>query len=241
MTNKDTCTMTDSDGQLVTPNGTIFRLRLATMDDLDSILALQNSVAQGLPYDMFATDGPDFYAAILNGGGQIMLAEEEGQPGTLAGASVIRFPCPDEEENLARNAGLTEDCHARARHLESVFISKSYQGARLAEHLIRANLRADSSGRTLSLATVWPLNLPSLRLHLGLGLYVHSFALKYGGRPRFILTSGPGLPDFATEAVRIPLTENFEPHQQMLACGMAGTALIRGDSGPMLEYRPLKK
>ncbi|MBQ8173145.1 MAG: hypothetical protein IJ034_04300 [Mailhella sp.] len=233
--------MTDSDGQLGSPNGTIFRLRLATMDDLDSILALQNSVAQGLPYDMFATDGPDFYDAILNRGGQIMLAEEEGQPGTLAGASVIRFPCPDEEENLARNAGLEKDCHARARHLESVFISKSHQGVRLAEHLIRANMQADSSGRDLSLATVWPLNLPSLRLHLGLGLYVRSFALKYGGRPRFILASGPEQPDFDAEAVLIPLTELFEDHQKMLTYGMAGTALLRGNSGPMLEYRPLNK
>ena len=233
--------MTDSDGQLITPNGTIFHLRLATMDDLDSIVALQNSVAQGLPYDMFATDGPDFYAAILNGGGQIMLAEEKGHAGALAGTSVIRFPSPDEEENLARDAGLTEDCHARARHLESVFISKSYQGVRLAEHLIRANMQADRSGRTLSLATVWPLNLPSLRLHLGLGLYVHSFALKYGGRPRFILTSGPSQPDFAAEAVCLPLRENFDPHQKMLARGMVGTALIHGNSGPILEYRPLKK
>ena len=76
--------MTDSDGQLVTPNGTVFHLRLATVDDLDSIVALQYSVAQGLPYDMFATDGPDFYAAILNGGGQIMLAEEKGHAGALA-------------------------------------------------------------------------------------------------------------------------------------------------------------
>ncbi|MBQ9104591.1 MAG: hypothetical protein IJY48_00405, partial [Mailhella sp.] len=69
----------------------------------------------------------------------------------------------------------------------------------------------------------------------------HSFALKYGGCPRFILTSGPEQPDLAAEAVCIPLTENFEPHQKMLTRGMAGTALIRGDSGPMLEYRPLKK
>ena len=233
--------MTDSDCQLITPNGTVFRLRLATMADLDSIVALQNNVAQGLPYDMFATDGPDFYAAILNGGGQIMLAEEDGHAGTLAGASVIRFPSPDEEENLARDAGLEKECHAKARHLESVFINKRHQGVRLAEHLIRANMRADSPGRTLSLATVWPLNLPSLRLHLGLGLYVHSFALKYGGRPRFILSSGPSQPDFAAEAVYIPLTENFEPHQKMLAQGMAGTTLIRGATGPLLEYRPLKK
>jgi len=233
--------MTYSDCQLITPNGTVFRLRLATMTDLDSIVALQNNVAQGLPYDMFATDGPDFYAVILNGGGQIMLAEEEGHPGALAGASVIRFPSPDEEENLARNAGLEKECHVKARHLESVFINKRHQGIRLAEHLIRANMRADSSGRTLSLATVWPLNLPSLRLHLSLGLYVHSFALKYGGRPRFILTSGPSQPDFAAEAVCIPLTENFEPHQKMLAQGMAGTTLIRGATDPLLEYRPLKK
>ncbi len=228
------------ENELTARNADDFSLRVATFGDLDAILALQKDVARDLPEVSFATDGFDFYAAVLAGLGRVLLAEPADAAGTLAGASVLRFPHPDEAENLARDAGLPRELHGEARHLEAVYVRREYQGRGLAERLVRTNMEEDDSGRPLSLATVWPLNLPSLKLHLGLGLYVHSFALKYGGRPRFILASGPEQPDWEAEAVLVPLTDDFAEHQKMLTSGYAGTALRNGENGPALEYRPLK-
>ncbi len=165
----------------------------AQKGDLDALAQLADGVEQKLPSrDMFVADGPDFFAAIIQGQGSILLAVDEG--GRIAGASVIRFPSPDDEENLGLALGFDSSRLTKVRHLESVFVLDSFRGCGLASRLIRKNMALTAgSGRNLSLATIWPGNLPSLSLHFSLGLSIRAFALKYGGRPRFILAGGDGL------------------------------------------------
>lgn len=214
-----------------------FRFRSALATDIDALVALEQTVEAALPSrDMFATDGREFYVPIVSGAGHILLAEDAD--GALAGVSVIRFPEADEEDNLGRELGLNADSLARVRHLESVFIRSDCQGKKLAERLVRENMRlTEPSGRTLSCATVWPLNTASLRLHLALGLHVRAFAFKYGGKARFVLSDAAPV---AAEALIFVPCGDFSTHQALLAEGYAGVALHRHpDSQGEVEYRKL--
>lgn len=200
-----------------------FLLRSAGMEDLDDLVLLEKSVECALPNrDMFVTDEREFYEPVIRGRGHILLALDSRNH--LAGASVIRFPDPDEEENLGHDLSLSSRQLSKVRHLESVFIRPDVQGKNLAERLIRENMRlTGQSGRTLSLATVWPGNAASLKLHLRLGLLIRAFAIKYGGRPRFILMSGC-VPDVHA----VPLfaeSMDFDRHRELLKAGLAGTSV----------------
>lgn len=212
------------------------RFRPAVSSDIDALVALEEAVERALPHrDMFATDGHDFYMPIVAGAGHILLAED--REGRLAGVSVIRFPSVDEEENLGRELSLPENHLSCVRHLESVFVRPDCQGRKLAERLIRENMRlTEASGRTISCATVWPLNIPSLRLHLELGLFVRAFAFKYGGKPRFVLASEGSAVAFGP-AVSIP-AQDVDAQRAMLTQGCWGTAVCRnGAEGFLVEYR----
>lgn len=215
-----------------------FRFRSALATDIDALVDLESAVESALPSrDMFATDGREFYVPIVAGAGHILLAEDT--EGRLAGVSVIRFPAVDDEENLGRELRLPEEHLSLVRHLESVFIRSDCQGKKLAERLIRENMRrTDAFGRNLSCATVWPLNLPSLRLHLALGLHIRAFAFKYGGKARFVL--GNAVPVSADSAPVFVPCDDFVSHQALLEMGYVGTALHRRSDGQSeVEYRKL--
>lgn len=216
-----------------------FLLRSAGPNDLDELVALEHDVEQALPCrDMFATDEREFYEPIIRGKGHILLAFDEG--GKLAGASVIRFPASDDPENLGLSLSLPPERLAAVRHLESVFVRPDIRGKRLAERLVRENMRLTKGcGRTLSMATVWPGNAASLKLHLNLGLRIRAFALKYGGKPRFILMNGD---DVAKNAVPVFVRAmDLDGHRAQLAAGMAGVAIRTQPNQQefMVEYRPV--
>ena len=217
-----------------------FLLRTAGLDDLDALVRLEEIVEQALPSrDMFATDDKAFYVPIVHGEGRILLALDEQN--TLAGASVIRFPAADDPENLGLTLSLPKGLLAKIRHLESVFVRPDLRGKRLAETLIRENMRlTENCGRTISMATAWPGNAASLRLHMRFGLYIRAFALKYGGKPRFILMSG-GIPDDNAAPVRIDAMDT-ERNCKLLKTGLAGTAVHPLQDGKHfeVEYRPLR-
>lgn len=216
-----------------------FLLRSAGPNDLDELVALEHDVEQALPCrDMFATDEREFYEPIVRGKGHILLAFDEG--GKLAGASVIRFPASDDPENLGLSLSLPPERLAAVRHLESVFVRPDIRGKRLAERLVRENMRLTKGcGRTMSMATVWPGNAASLKLHLNLGLRIRAFALKYGGKPRFILMDGD---DVAKNAVPVFVRAmDLDGHRAQLAAGMAGVAIRTQPNQQefMVEYRPV--
>jgi GNAT superfamily N-acetyltransferase len=195
----------------------------ARKSDLDALALLAAGIEHDLPSrDMFVADGPDFFASIIQGQGNILLAVDES--GRIAGASVIRFPSPDDEENLGRALRFDAPHLTRVRHLEAVFVQESFRGCGLAGTLIRKNMALTAgSGRDLSLATIWPGNLPSLSLHFSLGLSIRAFALKYGGKPRFIMAGGDGLKLLPPE--QSCLSMDFEGHKTFLARGLVGCGI----------------
>lgn len=215
-----------------------FSFRPCRTEDLDELVRLEHDVEQGLPSrDMFATDERDFYEAVLRGGGSILLAVNPA--GQLAGASVIRFPAPDDPDNLGRELGFSPEQLARVRHLESVFIRQESRGRKLAERLLRENLsRTEARGRDIFMATVWPGNASSLNLHMGLGLFIRGFAFKYGGRPRFILMGSPKPPAFSGDPAFVP-SGDIAMHRLLLEQGMAGIRILRSqeDDDFFIGYR----
>ena len=217
-----------------------FFLRSAGPNDLTALVALEHEVEQALPNrEMFATDEKEFYEPIVRGAGHILLAFDA--KGSLAGVSVIRFPSADDPENLGRSMALPESELANVRHLESVFVRPDTRGKGLAERLIRENMRLTGPcGRTISMATVWPGNAASLRLHVRLGLYLRGFALKYGGKPRYILMSG-GTPAEDAEPTTADALDTARSCE-LLKAGLAGTVVCPLPDGnhAAVEYRPLR-
>ena len=199
----------------------IFSLQSATLEDLDELIQLEKYVEQCLPSrDIFATDERPFYETILRGQGHILTARDTH--GAMAGASIIRFPSPDDPEHLGHSLGLSRSEMLQVRHLESIFIRPDCQGRKLADMLLRENMRlTEDSGRNLSMATVWPGNIASLKLHMHHGLFICAFALKYGGKPRFILAGGPQPPQLEKHAEAIPITD-LGSQQKKLAQGYLG-------------------
>ena len=216
-----------------------FFMRTALSSDLDDLVRLENDVEKALPdRDMFATDEREFYEPIVHGQGHILLAFDNNQ--RLAGASVIRFPDANDPDNLGYDLSLSKDQRTRVRHLESVFVRSDVRGNHLAENLVRENIRmTNDQGKTLSLATVWPGNAASLKLHMNLGLWIRALALKYGGRPRFILMNG-GHPSEKTAPLFVGAMD-MEKHRSLLASGLAGVAIHQCSekNGFMVEYRSL--
>ena len=214
-----------------------FSFRSAESPDIDALVTLEKAVEAALPSrDMFAIDDADFYVPIIAGAGHILLAFDEEQE--LAGVSVIRCPSPDDAENLGHTLGLCEDDLLRVRHAESIFIRPDCAGFGLAGRLLRENLRiTEDIGRDLTFATIWPHNTPSLKLHLACGFHIRAFALKYGGKPRFVLMSSPSAPVFSEE-VQYASAGDFETHKRLLAGGWAGTGCRVSPAGEAsIEYR----
>ena len=211
--------------------------RSATNADIGELVRLEEEVERALPSrEMFAIDGPEFYEPIIAGAGHILLAcDSRG----IAGVSVIRFPDADDPENLGHCLPLSLPHLTRVRHLESVFLRPDCRGKRLAETVIRMNLdHTSASGRSICMATVWPMNIPSLRLHLGLGMHIRAYALKYGGKPRFILMDDGKTLSPGKRAITVP-ADDLAAHERLLGEGMAGTNLIRKDGTYCIEYRTI--
>jgi len=211
--------------------------RSATSADIGELVRLEEEIERALPSrEMFAIDGPEFYEPIIAGAGHILLACDAGG---IAGVSVIRFPEADDPENLGHCVSLPFPYLTNVRHLESVFLRSDCRGTRLAETVIRMNLdHTSASGRNISMATVWPMNIPSLRLHLGLGMHIRAYALKYGGKPRFILMDEGKTLSLGERFLSVPV-DDLAAHARLLGSGMTGTNLIRKDGTYCIEYRSI--
>lgn len=193
----------------------------ALMKDLPELVSLQNHVALHLASaEAFATDDMDFYKPIVTGEGHILLARDT--QGLLAGASVIRYPSIDDQENLGHLVYSDAESLRRVRHLESIFIRENCRGKGLSRCLLKENIRATNvSERDILMATVWPCNLSSLKLHLKAGLAILAFAYKYDGKPRFILSSHR--PELASvlEKKMVPASD-MKMHEELLHSGWIG-------------------
>ncbi|MBO4318142.1 MAG: hypothetical protein J5855_07700 [Mailhella sp.] len=201
-----------------------FTFRLAEKSDIDSVILLGREVEQKLPVrGMFQTDERSFYEPVLQGGGSILLAHDE--QGGLAGVSVILFPEADDVENLGFDLCLDRQSRAKVRQLDTVFIRADCRGKALAGKLVQKNLGLTvRKDKPYSLATVWPGNVPSLRILFSLGLTLRAFAYKYGGKPRFIAMGGDVLPVFESGQAEVPAME-FDTVKNYFRLGWLGTGL----------------
>ena len=212
---------------------TRFTFRTALPADIPALVALEERVESGLPSrDMFAIDGPEFYVPIVAGAGHILLAFDDKM--ALAGVSVMRYPAADDPENLGLELGFPQNDLCRVRHAESIFIRPDCGGHGLASRLLRDNMSmTEACGRDFVLATIWPNNAASLKLHLACGFQIRAFALKYGGKPRFILLKQKKEVRLS-ETCEYVLSTDFETHKVMLASGMTGTECRQNDAGAIL-------
>lgn len=213
-----------------------FTFRPARLEDIPALVALEEEVEKCLPSrDMFAIDGPEFYTPILAGAGHILLAFDN--TGLLAGVNVLRYPAVDDSENLGHNIGLAPSELARVRHMESIFLRPDCQGYGLAYTLQKEAMRLwNGDGKDISLATVWPCNVPSLTLFFRLGFSVRAFAYKYGGKPRFILMqTSESLP--LDKSVTYALATDFDEHCRLLALGMVGTCIKREGESILIGFQ----
>ena len=216
-----------------------FTFRTATAKDLGALVALERAVETALPNrEMFAIDDEDFYVPIVGGAGHILLAFDQFQK--LAGVSVIRFPEKDDPENLGLEVGLSGNDLSRVRHAESIFIRPDCGGMGLASRLLTDNLAyTDGVGRDFCFATIWPLNAPSLKLHLSCGFHIRAFALKYGGKPRFVLMRSPE-PLSLSENVTYVDAADSARHMELLGRHAVGTGCRLSSSGRLeIAYRRL--
>jgi CheY-like chemotaxis protein len=91
--------------------------------------------------------------------------------------------------------------------------------------------------KTMAGERIYPDNTPSLKLHLACGFHIRAFALKYGGKPRFVLMRSPSAPVFSEE-VQYASAGDFETHKRLLAGGWAGTGCRVSPAGEAcIEYR----
>lgn len=217
---------------------TPFTFRPARLDDIPALVALEEEVEKSLPSrDMFAIDGPDFYKPILAGEGHILLAHDEA--GQLAGVNVLRYPSVDDSENLGLNVGLDPSELVRVRHMESIFLRPDCQGYGLAYKLQQEAMRLwNDDGKDISLATVWPCNVPSLTLFFRLGFTVRAFAYKYGGKPRFILMHRNEALLLDETVTYAPATD-FDEHCRLLALGMVGTGVKREGESILIGFQSI--
>jgi len=216
-----------------------FTFRSATPKDIGELVALERAVESALPSrEMFAIDDEDFYVPIVEGSGHILLAFDQYQK--LAGVSVIRFPAQDETENLGLEIGLSGNDLSRVRHAESIFIRSGCAGMGLASRLLTENLAyTDGAGRDLCFATIWPLNAPSLKLHLSCGFHIRAFALKYGGKPRFVLMKSPEPLSFSENVTYVDAADSAR-HMELLGRHAVGTGCRLSSSGRLeIAYRRL--
>ncbi len=202
-----------------------FSFRQAMESDLDSVIRLSREVELKLPVrGMFQADDRTFYEPLLRGGGNILLAHDAH--GGLAGVSVILYPDADDAENLGRDLCLDRQARGMVRQLDTVFIRPDCRGKALAGRLVQKNLGMTArEDKPYSLATVWPGNVPSLRILFSLGLTMRAFAYKYGGKPRFIATGGDDLPDLGSGRVEVPVMD-FGMARDHFRLGWIGTGLV---------------
>ncbi|WP_458400623.1 N-acetyltransferase family protein [Mailhella sp.] len=216
-----------------------FTFRSATAKDLEALVALERAVEASLPNrEMFAIDDEDFYVPIVEGAGHILLAFDQFQK--LAGVSVIRFPALDDPENLGLEVGLSGKALCRVRHAESIFIRPDCGGMGLASRLLTDNLMyTDGVGRDLCFATIWPLNAPSLKLHLSCGFHIRAFALKYGGKARFVLMRSTKPLSFSENVTYVDAADSVH-HTELLERHAVGTGCRLNSSGTLeIAYRRL--
>lgn len=160
-------------------------IKKADYHDMDAITRLNTEANKYLEDpSWFCMDEPDFITRHIGGEGFILKASDNQ---ILAGFLIVRFP-NQAEDNLGIYLNLTKEQMRQVAHMETVVISKDYQGNKLQLKLMKAaeEILKDTAYQYF-FATVHPDNQYSLNNFIRLNYRIVTTVKKYGGLDRHIL------------------------------------------------------
>lgn len=165
-------------------------IRQCTMDDLDTILELQERISAGM-------NDPDWFVATSRKENSIFLTSPNTIMGVFDGERLIAFgsvvfPGMD-DSNLAWDLEWPEEQALHCATLDTIVVDAEYRGLGLQRMIIQIcvkYLRGIMPDCTI-LTTICPDNIYSLRNGLAEGFEILMRKLKYGGVDRYILGLKP--------------------------------------------------
>ncbi|GEO81288.1 hypothetical protein [Pararhodospirillum oryzae] len=204
--------------------------------DLGRVIALHHAVLAGLPPGVLNPETDTFFADHLGEAGRILGLFDAG--GALVAYGVLGLPAAGSPYNFGRDLGLAPQWLGTVAHLDGATVAEPWRGAGIHRILSQHRLAlARAAKRRHVLATVAPLNVPSLRTVLAAGLRARALKPMFAGRlPRFLLCrdlKGDPELDPAT-GIAVPLAA-ADRLGHALAQGRQGYALTQGPEGPALR------
>lgn len=198
--------------------------RVLGAEDFPTVRALHHQSLAGQPPGLVNPETDAFLADHLGTLGLTLgLFSADGE---LVAYAILGLPPAEADYNFGRVVGIRD--LGRVAHLDGVAVAPAWRGRGLHRVLVERRLRlAAQAGRRVMVATVAPLNRPSLRTALGAGLRVRAVQPMFASRAlRFLVVRDlEGEPMLeTTQTLRLPLGAT-EPLHERLAQGWRGYAL----------------
>lgn len=200
------------------------------------ILALQQEVAGRIETtgSYFALSEAEVMA-ILDGAG---LAVGVRVGGGLVAFCTALFPGL-RSDNLGRDLELTEAALAQVAHLEAAAVHPDYRGNGLQKKIagfLLDQIREAKQWRYV-MNTVSPVNIPSLKTTLALGLLIIKLKVKYNGVLRYIFCLDLVKPvSIDVRSVIRVFAQDTSRQAELLGNGYYGFALESGAGGAIILY-----
>lgn len=221
--------------ELMLRSGQEVMIRSLALDDLETIMALQEKVIASLTINSFLQPlSEEEFRFILEGHGTMI--------GAFHGSRLIAFRAmlePEiDEQHLGKDAGLLESELPSVLYSEVTNVDPDYRGnslQRILGELLMQNI--DKSRHRYVFATVAPFNIASLKDKFALGMHIVSLEKKYGNLMRYTL-----MKDLQAdgETGTLSLTadmSDFMKQQSLLEDGWIGVGLEEDDSTWKVKYQ----
>lgn len=171
--------------ELILRSGQEVVIRSLSLDDLETIMDLQEKVIASLSVTSFLQPlSEEEFEFILNGNGSMIGAFHESR---LIAFRAMLEPEID-EHHLGKDAGLPESEFPYVLYSEVTNVDPEYRGnslQRILGELLMENI--DKARHRYVFATVSPFNIASLKDKFALGMHIISLEKKYGNLLRYTL------------------------------------------------------
>ncbi len=208
--------------------GALARLRWSALgpEDLDQIVALHMHAIQGMSSGQVRPEHPEFFAALLDGAGQVIGASDPA--GDLVAYGVLQHgPDPGTRPDLW--LGWPE--HARIQKLAGSSVAEAYRGRRLQRVLIRRRIALADPDAYLY-ATAAPSNPASWHSLLREGFEIRLLRRVYQDSLRYLLARRAqpltaSFPRAGEAAARLLGSLSLDEQDQLLSQGWRGRFLAQ--------------
>ncbi len=158
--------------------------REATIDDLEEVIALQNSVYEALPNkDLFAMESKEELEESLEKD-KCFCVIKDGEMVAFSVLVVSRISY----RNFGNYLNYDDDRLLKSASVDTCFVSPNHRGKRLQQKLILKRLdAARMSGATEAISTVDPENVHSLNNLKSCGFKIAERKTLYGGLNRYVM------------------------------------------------------